>query len=287
MDDREGGFIKLHRRIRSWPLWQSMTAPEQRVWIELLLCANWKDGEFWYGSHRIPVLRGQLAHSEAEIAKLAKVGRKVVRAAIAKLQTEGAIGREKAPLEGQAPHVITIRNYEKYQGYDDGEGPAEGQGRAKAGPSEGQGRALREEGEEGEEGNTSPFSSPPVRSRKARLGVLHPAFEAIEHWTHTVWPRLSKASCPDVTTAQAQRLADLCGRHGTPEVTAAMDQAASDQWWASKLDLGAFLCNFGKFLLRGAGGDAAVKQHQVVGSPEWRAAHPDLAADLDKRKVKP
>lgn len=149
---REGGFIKLHRRIQSWPLWRAMSPLQRMVWLEMLFAANWKDDVLWYGTRRIEVRRGQLAHSEAELARRAEVGRKVVRDTIAKLLAEGAIRRERGLTEGQCPHLITIVNYDKYQGNDDDEGPAEGQGRAKVGPSSGPARALREEEEEEEEG---------------------------------------------------------------------------------------------------------------------------------------
>jgi hypothetical protein len=195
LDGREGGYIKLHRQVHSWPLWRSMTANQRMVWVELLFLANWKDDSFWYGTHRIEVKRGQLAHSEGVIAKSARVGRKVVRDAIEKLQAEGAVRREKAQVEGQGPYLITIVNYDKYQASDAQEGQVLGQGRARVGPGEGQGRALREEGEEGEEGKETTLAAAvaplalvpeeaPRKRRKPgsptdpRFGPLRAAWEA-------------------------------------------------------------------------------------------------------------
>lgn len=90
-----------------------------------------------------------------------------------------------------------------------------------------------------------PFSAP---LRAARLGVGHPAFEAVEHWTKSAWPATSTVQCPVVTTSQAQSLAALCGKHTTPVVLAAMDRAAADPFWSDKLDLDTFIAKFGRFL---------------------------------------
>jgi hypothetical protein len=172
-DGREGGYIKLHRRIKSWPLWQHMTALQRQVVIEILLSANWKARDTWSG----PVDRGELAQSEETIAHEAKVSRKVVRQAIALLEAEGfltrrqvgidlgndraEVGIEKGPRRGRKPSVLSVVKYEKYQGQDEEEGPKSGQPRASRGPSEGQPRAPLEEGEEREAGNgAAPLGAP-------------------------------------------------------------------------------------------------------------------------------
>lgn len=171
-DGREGGYIKLHRRLKSWPLWRSMSPLQRMVWLEMLFAANWKDDVLWYGTKRIEVKRGQLAHSEAELARRAEVGRKVVRDTIAKLLAEGAISREPGLPEGQCPHITTILNYDRYQGNDDDEGPAKGQGGAKLGPSSGPARALREEWEEGKKEERAPEDKPPAPAAEPfRLGT--------------------------------------------------------------------------------------------------------------------
>lgn len=150
--DREGGFIKLHRRLRSWPLWRSMTANQRMVWIEILMLANWADDEFWYGTTRVTVKRGQLAHSEDAIAKGAKVGRQIVRDTIAKLIAEGAITREKTLQGNQSPHIITVVNYERFQGRDEDENPHTNQAGTREEPARNQRGTPREEDQEDQEG---------------------------------------------------------------------------------------------------------------------------------------
>jgi hypothetical protein len=123
MDGREGGFIKLHRQLESWPLWRAMPVGQRMVWIQILLSANWKDDSMWCGNQRITVKRGQLAHAEMEIANRAGVGRQVVRDALNKLQREGAITRQKILQGNHSPWLVTIVNYDRFQGQDEEENP--------------------------------------------------------------------------------------------------------------------------------------------------------------------
>jgi hypothetical protein len=118
-DQREGGFIVLHRRIESWPLYESMNGEQRHVITTLLLAANWKPGSFWYGKTQIFVGRGELALAEETIAQRAGSSRKVVRNVLAKLEAEGFLSRKKVHESGQCPTVITIKNYDEYQRIDE------------------------------------------------------------------------------------------------------------------------------------------------------------------------
>jgi uncharacterized protein YdaU (DUF1376 family) len=90
------------------------------------------------------------------------------------------------------------------------------------------------------------------QQRAALVGVGHPAFEVIQHWTSSVWPSLSTVPCPDVTTTQAQSLAVLSGKHGARVLCDAMDAAAADPYWAKTLDLDTFIAKHAKWLGRKA-----------------------------------
>jgi hypothetical protein len=200
-DGREGGFIKLHRRLESWPLWQSMTALQRMVWIQILLSANWKDGEGWHGTRRYIIRRGQTSASEEEISRRARVSRRVVRDAFAKLLKEGAIGREKVPLEGQAPYLVTVRNYDKFQSTEEEEGPRSGQEGTKVGPSSGPDRALIEEGEEVKEGKKEAAAGP------LPIGRLPSALPSPAEVDSARWPAIEQL---------AQHLANLRGLTACP-----------------------------------------------------------------------
>jgi hypothetical protein len=147
---REGGYIKLPRGLESSPLWKSLTAVQRMVWVQLLWCANWKEDVCWYGTKSFPMKRGQLAHSEAEIARRAGVSRKVVRVTIAKLIMHGRIGREKGPLEGQAPFIVTILDYDGFNGAVEQEGPRLGYGEGPARALGGEVREVEKEAQQAE-----------------------------------------------------------------------------------------------------------------------------------------
>lgn len=208
-DEREGGYIKLWRRIESWPLYQSMTGPQRLVVFTLLLGVNWKASEVWLGELKIELAPGEWMVSELALARKAKVSRKVVRVALAKLVTEGflslrevarrygsewinspgpgqrvgstwaAHGHETGPAEGPAEgpvtRVIKINNFNKYQSTPEIEGPElgqpGGQSRANEGPTKGQSRAPSKEGKEGKE-DLSVASLPPQTKEPDDLDSL-------------------------------------------------------------------------------------------------------------------
>lgn len=105
-----------------------------------------------------------------------------------------------------------------------------------------------------------------VRERPARVGLGHPAFALVEHWTRVAWPKRSPEPCSPVTTAQAQRLAELAIVPGLVEVKARMDRAVADPFWKDKLDLDAFLQRIDRFA-SSAGGERAptASSRRVVG----------------------
>lgn len=131
-------------------------------------------------------------------------------------------------------------------------------------------------------GETALAPVEPHRPRRAaRLGPGHPAWEAIAHWTDTTWPRISGTAAEPVTTSQAQALAELCGRRGPAEVTAAMDRAASDEFWAPKLTLASFVAQFDRFLPRKTNGASRPPAPPPPACEQWA----QTLAELDNRNV--
>jgi hypothetical protein len=149
-----------------------MNAGQRVVWIEMLFAANWKDDEFWYGTKRIIVKRGQFAHSEDELARRAKVGRQVVRSTFALLVTAKAITRETSPLGNRSPTITTIVNYERYQGTDDNSNQQNNQAPTKPQPKPNQAPTLREEVEEYKEGKETTLARNPADAGFARGGKV-------------------------------------------------------------------------------------------------------------------
>lgn len=100
------GFIKLHRSILSWE-WYSDEITV-RVFLHLLLNANWEDSKF--KGYEIP--RGSLVTSYASIAKALNISVKNARTAINHLKTTGEVATKAASKFS----IITIVNWEKFQG---------------------------------------------------------------------------------------------------------------------------------------------------------------------------
>ena len=105
-------FVKLNRKILDWKWYQDGTT--FRVFIHLILKANVFDNDF----QNITVHRGQLVTSYGRIAgdlgfyKNSNINVEPIRTAIRHLKKTGEITTERI----QKGLLITINNYEKYQG---------------------------------------------------------------------------------------------------------------------------------------------------------------------------
>jgi hypothetical protein len=198
VSDRERGFIVLHRRLQSWPLWKAMTGNQRIVWVQMLLAANWSESEVWISGKRVVIPRGSFIDTQETIAKDAGVSRKVVRQTTIHLEAEGAISRAAAGLQmGHGVILTTIVNYGKYQDVSDpggrdwaAEGAAE---RATRGPEEGRGRAPSEQ-DQPEEPSLSPRELG-AKDRRTIVGLaeaLHENYPA----TNAVLGRLNDQGIP-------------------------------------------------------------------------------------------
>lgn len=115
MDGREGGFIKLHRRILSSPDLTGFRGEHFAVFVQLLFLANWKPGHFWVGKYRVDVDRGELAHSLQQIAKEANTSVRVVRTTIDNLLARGVLTVRNDTPTATRVRVLRVVNYRKYQ----------------------------------------------------------------------------------------------------------------------------------------------------------------------------
>lgn len=107
-----GGYIKLYRKFIEWE-WYS-DANTRAVFLHLLLTANWKDAT-WNG---IPIKRGQRLTSVSTLnEELHMNSEKKVRVALDHLEKTGEIKR----LTTKRYTLITVENYEFYQGGDEDE----------------------------------------------------------------------------------------------------------------------------------------------------------------------
>lgn len=111
------GYIKLHRKIKEWEWYDD--ANTFRLFIHCLIEANHKDKE-WRG---IQIKRGQFHTSIGSLSTQLKLSDKAIRLALDKLIKT----KEVATKGASSGTMITICNYDNYQGFDEAEGQAEGQ----------------------------------------------------------------------------------------------------------------------------------------------------------------
>lgn len=182
------GFIALHREARDHPLFAG-DAQRFGAWFWLVATACWKPTKFNAGGTIITLERGQLCVSRNQLATAWGMSPSAVERFLTRLQTEQMIGRST----GQARSIITICNYDTYQGQNDEAGQATGQA---TGQRPDKDRTTKEQGNKGtrleeEPNGSSPPVCPPSKNRP----------------TGSVAKRLSEDWSPILTPA-AQRTVD-------------------------------------------------------------------------------
>lgn len=109
------GWIKLHRKITDSYFWSDKPFSRGQAYIDLILKANHKCAEIYIRNQLIKVDRGQSARSEVSLSKDWGWSRQKVRCFLAQLEQNGKIEHLKTHLTS----VITLCNYEEYQGGGD------------------------------------------------------------------------------------------------------------------------------------------------------------------------
>jgi hypothetical protein len=213
------GWIKVDRSMLDHHLFWEAPSGWLKVWLYLLLSANFTERKWFDGRQEILVPRGSAIASIAAIARDCHVTVKQVRLALAYFVRAGMVSRNGARHQS----LISICNYNKYQSTLDSQGLAPGtaQGNAKGTPGAGQGRdpdPMRAPLKEckKEEGNTSPLwaeveqwvpsrdgagdgslgAEPGLETREARMDPA-PAQESVHKKTNTRTqkpPRLDSAT---------------------------------------------------------------------------------------------
>lgn len=115
------GWIKLHRKIQDCEfLWDSSEEPFDRrsAWIDLLLMANHRDKRMVFRGKAVTIKSGQRVTSINKLAERWHWGINRVRNYLNLLQNEDMIVRES----DNTKTLITIVNYQIYQGFDEPEG---------------------------------------------------------------------------------------------------------------------------------------------------------------------
>ena len=106
------GFIKLNRKIVKNKIWHWETFSRGQAWIDLLLIAEYSDGEFYSKRGLIKYKRGECLYSLSDLAERWGWSRHKVRVFLATLEEQKMIKRR---LEKRTYSIITILNYSQYQ----------------------------------------------------------------------------------------------------------------------------------------------------------------------------
>jgi len=103
------GYIKLHRSILKWEWWDDINTT--RVFIWLLLNAQWEN--FRYRGYEVP--RGSLVIGRKRMSKELRMSEQSIRTSLNHLKSTNEITIQSTNKFS----LVTIVNWDKYQGKDD------------------------------------------------------------------------------------------------------------------------------------------------------------------------
>ena len=103
------GYIKLYRSILKWEWWDHINTT--RVFIWLLLNAQWED--YRYRGYKVP--RGSLVIGRKRMSKDLRMSEQSIRTALEHLKSTNEITIQSTNKFS----LVTIVNWDKYQGKDD------------------------------------------------------------------------------------------------------------------------------------------------------------------------
>lgn len=133
MSDR--GFVAMDRDVFDHPLLAGKKRCDLAAWTWLIREAAWRPERIHVAGQTIELQRGQVAHSIRHMAREWKWSVKKVRTFLKRWTREKAIsvGLEKGTGGSALITVITICNYDRYQGLATARGTAKGTGGAQEG----------------------------------------------------------------------------------------------------------------------------------------------------------
>lgn len=109
------GWIKLHRKILDSPLWKDCNDSQRVVLITILLMASHKENRWIFKGQEYSVKPGQFVTSLKSISEQSGVNVGVVQRCLSKFEKYGFSISESTNKN----RLITIENWDKYQGGDD------------------------------------------------------------------------------------------------------------------------------------------------------------------------
>lgn len=119
-EGKEKGFVVLWRKIADNRIWLDEPFTRGQAWVDLIMLANHKDGFLRVRGNRLEVKRGDVGWSKQRLSKrwqwsIGKVTRFLVELENDLQIVQKTVGK----TEHRICSIITINNYETYQGWTD------------------------------------------------------------------------------------------------------------------------------------------------------------------------
>ncbi|HEX9900194.1 MAG TPA: hypothetical protein VGC81_13305 [Candidatus Methylomirabilis sp.] len=115
------GWIKVYRQIRDHWLWERDRFTRGQAWLDLLLRARHKDHEARIGNQFVTEKRGQALVFQRQLASQWGWNRETVSKFLRLLKADHMVSLETSHGPEGGYTLITIMNYERYQGSDESE----------------------------------------------------------------------------------------------------------------------------------------------------------------------
>lgn len=240
------GFARAWRGRWDHPLFK--TKQEAAVWAWMTDTARFRAHEFQTRFGIVRLERGQLLLSQRTVAEDFGLGRQQVRRLIDSMVIAGMITENSTHSASRAGTIVTIVNFERYQGDADATGivtiPLQPKSQPITNPRPTQDQPTREEGKEGKEGKEeegSPSDSSRALAPAAPDDVVT-AFAAFQQLRHEIRPSSrSLILTPARRAALSHRLREIGGPAGWADVLCRIRasrflRGETDRWGGAEID---------------------------------------------------
>jgi hypothetical protein len=186
------GWVRVYRSLLDHPIWTAERFARGQAWLDLIMRAAYEDHESFTTHGPDWIKRGQVLTTQVALAERWRWDRETVRSFLDTLKRRSMIVIETSKATSTGYTLITIRNYERFQGCHE-KGLSIESGIVSTGESRNRAASMpqpcptSEEGEEGEEGQEGEERSVP--RERVRPGVR-------EHDAMT-----ARVACPSWETA--------------------------------------------------------------------------------------
>jgi len=217
------GWIRLYRSLLEHPMWTSDRFTKGQAWVDLVLSAAFEDHEVFIVHGPAWVKRGHVLTTQVTLAKRWKWNRETVRLFLRELERHFMAAIETSNASATGYTLITILNYEKFQGDPDNAsatGSATRTATQSATDRPVTGHIIRREIRERRTSSTG-RSRKPSPSEPQTASCIGPAAP----WPSpaalaAVWNELAPAECPrvrQITRGRTQAADTALAQHPDPD----------------------------------------------------------------------